>query len=138
MTTSDQLITDVDRRRLGSLLTTSGGRAWGTLQTVGELETLLEDARALSSEEVPESLVTMNSTVKLVDLDSGARRTVTLVYPQDADDSSSAVSVTEPLGVALLGCRVGDVVQSSDESSGGSVCVAEILFQPEQAEARHL
>lgn len=138
MTTSDQLITDVDRRRLGSLLATSAGRAWGTLQTVGELETLLEDALALSSDEVPETLVTMNSTVRLTDLDSGARRTVTLVYPQDAGESPNSVSVTEPLGVALLGCRVGDVVQSLDEPSDKSECVAEILFQPERADAQHL
>lgn len=138
MTASDCLITEVDRRRLGALLTTSGGRAWGTLRTVGGLETLLEDAYALSAIDVPKTLVTMNSTVKLTDLDSGVRRTVTLVYPQDVDESLNAVSVTEPLGVALLGCQVGDMVQSLDESIEQNLRVTELLFQPERAEAGHL
>ena len=47
--TTNSLITKADRRRLGSLLTTREGRAWGTLQTVGELEGLLEDAAAVST-----------------------------------------------------------------------------------------
>ena len=136
--TTDCLITKTDRRRLGSLLTTREGRAWGTLQTVGELESLLEDAAALSARDVPETLVTMNSTVRVVDLDSGEQRTVTLVYPQESDEAADAISVTDPLGVALLGCQVGDVVQSLDDSIEENLRVTELLFQPEHARAEYL
>ena len=130
---TDCLITKDDRRRLGTLLATPEGRAWGTLQTVGELEDLLEDALAVSAKNVPETLVTMNSTVKVVDLDSGEQRTVTLVYPEESEESAGAISVTEPLGIALLGCQVGDVVQSLDDSTGQNLRVTELLFQPEHA-----
>lgn len=134
MTTAECLITKADRRRLGSLLTTPGGRAWGTLQTVRDLESLLEDASAVSSRDVPETLVTMNSTVRVIDLDSGRQRTVTLVYPEESEESLNAISVTDPLGVALLGCQVGDVVQSLDDAIEQNLRVTELLFQPERAE----
>jgi regulator of nucleoside diphosphate kinase len=136
--TTDCLITKTDRRRLGTLLTTPEGRAWGTLQTVGELESLLEDAAALSARDVPETLVTMNSTVRVVDLDSGEQRTVTIVYPQETEESADAISVTDPLGVAILGCQVGDVVQSLDDSIEENLRVIELLFQPERAHAEQL
>ena len=137
MNNLDHVVTDTDRRRLGSLLTTSAGRAWGTLQTVGELETLLEEASSVDSEDAPETLVTMNTTVKLVDLDSGARRTVTLVYPQDVCEVPHAASIVEPLGVALIGCQAGDVVQCPDEP-GHNFRIVEIVYQPECAGAHHL
>jgi regulator of nucleoside diphosphate kinase len=136
--TTNSLITKSDRRRLGSLLTTREGRAWGTLQTVGELEGLLEDAAAVRTSDTPETLVTMNSTVRVVDLDSGEQRTITLVYPQETEESADAISVTDPLGVALLGCQVGDVVQSLDDSIEENLRVIELLFQPEHAHAEHL
>jgi regulator of nucleoside diphosphate kinase len=130
------VVTGADRRRLATLLNTSAGRAWGTRNTLGELEEFLEDASCVESQEVPETLVTMNTTVDLRDLDSGEWRTATLVYPQDAGDFPGDVSVTEPLGVALLGCRVDDVVHFRDESTDRRYQVAEILYQPEHAEGR--
>lgn len=130
------LVTKADRRRLGSLLATTEGRAWGTLQTVGELEALLEDAVAVSSRDAPGTLVTMDSTVKVVDVDSGEERTVTLVYPAESGESNDEVSVTDPLGIALLGCEVGDMVQSLDHSIEQHLRVAELLYQPERTSTK--
>lgn len=129
------VITDADRRRLGSLLTTPSGRAWGTSRTVADLETILDDASCVPWRDVPESLVTMNSTVLLVDLDTGAERTATLVYPHEGEDAPPAVSVTTPLGVALLGAREGDMVEFRGASGDCRWRLAEIVYQPEHADA---
>ena len=129
---SDRMITDVDRRRLGTLISTREGRAWGTTQSMGQLETLLEDATPVVTAEAPETLVTMNSTVKLVDVDSGARRFVTVVYPQDADDVPDEASIVKPLGLALIGCQAGDVLQCPGEPDH-VLRIAEIVDQPERA-----
>ena len=134
---SDRMVTDVDRRRLGTLISTREGRAWGTTQSMGKLETLLEDASPVVRVEAPETLVTMNTTVKLVDVDSGARRNLTVVYPQDADDVPNAASVVEPLGLALIGCQAGDVLQCPGEPDH-DLRIAEIVYQPERAGAHHL
>jgi regulator of nucleoside diphosphate kinase len=133
---SDRMITDVDRRRLGTLISTREGRAWGTTQSLGQLETLLEDASPIGAADAPETLVTMNTTVKLVDVDSGARRILTVVYPQDADDVPNAASIAKPLGLALVGCQVGDVLQSPGEPDH-DLRIAEIIYQPQRADAHH-
>lgn len=134
---SDRMITDVDRRRLGTLVGTSGGRAWGTTQSMDRLETLLEDASPVVAAEAPETLVTMNATVKLVDDDSGARRLVTVVYPEDADDVPNAASIVNPWGLALIGCQAGDVLQCPGEPLH-NLRIAEIVYQPERAGAHYL
>jgi regulator of nucleoside diphosphate kinase len=134
---SDRMITDVDRRRLGTLISTREGRAWGTTQSMGQLETLLEDALPVVAADAPETLVTMNATVELVDVDSGARRCLTVVHPQDADDVPNAASIVTPLGLALIGCQVGDVLQCPGEPDH-VLRIAEIVDQPERTGTRYL
>jgi regulator of nucleoside diphosphate kinase len=133
MTSARCFLTDADRCRLGNLLTSREGRAWGTQQLRAELYSVLEEATPIAPYDAPETLVTMNTTVELVDLESRARRVVTLVYPQDVDVVSDSVSVFEPLGVALIGCQEGDVVQCPEEHRSRPMRVARIVRQPEHA-----
>ena len=133
MTSAHSFLTDADRCRLGNLLTSREGRAWGTQRRRAELYSVLEEATPVAPSDAPETLVTMNTTVELVDLESRARRVVTLVYPQDLDVVADGVSVCEPLGVALIGCQEGDVVQCRDEHGSRRMRVARIVRQPEHA-----
>jgi regulator of nucleoside diphosphate kinase len=127
-------VTDADRCRLGAILTSSEGRAWGRRNGLGALEERLEDARSVESEKTPRNLVTMNSVVELMDVESGNRRQVALTYPKDCDLVPNSVSVLEPLGTQLLGSQLGDIVSFGDCQDR----VAQIIFQPEAAGARHL
>ena len=129
---------DADRRRLGTLLTNPDDRAWGTLKRRADLYSLLEEATPIDSRDAPETLVTMNTTVELVDLRSGSRRIVTLAYPDDLDAVSGGVSVLKPLGVALIGREEGDVVQCPDEHGNRPMLVANIVHQPERSGLWHL
>ena len=60
---------------------------------------------------MPEDVVTMNSTVRVRDLETGEVDTYTLVYPHEADIEENKLSVLAPVGTALLGYRAGDVVE---------------------------
>src|SRR4051794_7832529 len=71
--------------------------------TLTLLERELERAVVVKPERVPPTVVTMNSEVEVVDLDSGERRRLTLVFPALAGIESGRVSVLAPLGTALLG-----------------------------------
>jgi regulator of nucleoside diphosphate kinase len=51
----------------------------------------------------------MGSTVNYVEEPSGARRTVTLVYPDEADAGGGRISVLSPVGLALIGRQRGTV-----------------------------
>ena len=74
-----------------------------------QLADLLMDAR-FTAADVPAERVTMGSTVTYAELPSGARRTVTLVYPEEADAGDGRISVLSPVGMALIGRERGSVV----------------------------
>lgn len=116
-------------------MATDEDRAWGNARWRDELRAILEKSRPVEAELAPENLVTMNTCVTLVDVDTGERRTHTLVYPEYFDLLPDAVSILDPLGTALIGCQPGDVVQCP---CGRRCRVAEIIYQPEYAGAWRL
>lgn len=71
----------------------------------------LERALILEAEHVPSDVITMHARATVLDLASGKRRELTLVFPWQADVSAARISVLAPLGTALLGYRVGDEVE---------------------------
>lgn len=131
-------ITYTDRCRLGQLVTCDERPTWGNQYRRAKLEVLLDRAKPVEMHETPEDLVTMNSTVVLSVLPSEKRRTVTLVYPEDVDLPSDGVSVLEPLGTALLGRKVGDVIQCPVATDQRRLRISKLVYQPEQAGAFHL
>ena len=51
------------------------------------------------------------STVQLYDQDSGEELTYTLVSSDDSAPKEAKISMTSPIGRALLGCQAGDEVE---------------------------
>jgi regulator of nucleoside diphosphate kinase len=133
-----QRVTYMDRCRLGQFLDSQDSRAWGNRRCRDKLEVVLEQARPVEAQFAPNNLVTMNSTVRLSDLLSKKRRTVTLVYPDDVDLASNSISILDPLGTALLGCKEGDVIQCPAEQCQRRFRIDEVVYQPEHAGAFHL
>jgi regulator of nucleoside diphosphate kinase len=78
---------------------------------MGELEARLEDAVYVDEEALPDHIVTVNSTVELVDTASRKGKLVTLVLPEEAEFVDNPVSILEPLGIALLGSASGSLIQ---------------------------
>ena len=76
-----------------------------------ELEEALDEAVTVAPEEMPDDLVTVNSTVCITDMDSHSQKVFTLVFPREANYEESKISVLAPLGAALLGYRPGDIVR---------------------------
>lgn len=132
------VITAIDRERLERLLTGELVRAMGEKSYLEDLQGELQRARTVASTSVPVDVITMNSTVRLRDADSGEEETFTLVYPRDANIASNRLSILAPIGTAILGCRVGDVVCWKVPSGVRRLTVEEILYQPERVGALHL
>ena len=128
-------VNDTDRCHLGQLLANPESRAWGDRRCRARLEAVLERAEPVDSHATPENLVTMNPTAELVDLATEKRRTVTVVYPDDVDLVPDGVSIFEPLGATLLGCKVGDVIECSAEKRQCRFRIVELVYQPEHAGA---
>ena len=64
-------------------------------------------AKVLPPAKMPANVVGVGKTVTYRDETSGQERTVTLVYPEEADIAEGKISVMTPIGVALLGLPEG-------------------------------
>lgn len=69
-----------------------------------------ERARLHRAADIPADVVTMGSVVEFVDETHGVPRTVTLVYPSDADIAQGRISILTPVGAALIGLRAGQSI----------------------------
>ena len=96
------------------------------------LADLLANAEVTSSRTVQADVVTMYSRVELVDVHTHRRQVLTICYPQDAEPAAGFISVLSPVGISLLGLKVGDVAKW--HAPHGEECAAvveSIQFQPE-------
>lgn len=70
----------------------------------------LDRAAIIDPAAIPLDIVTMESTVEYEDLRSGEIEEYTITFPDRADIELKRVSILAPIGTALIGCRVGDLV----------------------------
>lgn len=126
-------ITELDRRRLMERLLSSETVPETDQENLAELEQELLRAEIVPPREIPGDVITMNSTVRLRDLDTRKDLTYTLVFPPDADAGENRISVLAPIGTALIGYRVGDVITWEVPAGRRRLRVEEIIYQPEKA-----
>jgi len=125
-------VTEADRTRLERTMDALfGGPAEGEPECVRVLRQGLGRATLLKQEQVPRNVVTMNSTVLLSDVETGDQRVRTLVYPSFSNLADGKISVLTPLGCALLGREIGDIVEYPSASGSGRLKVLDIVYQPE-------
>jgi len=102
------------------------------------LETVLQNARITNPREVPPDVVTMNSRVRIRNLNQDTEQVLTLVFPKDAELSPDNVSILNPVGVAMFGRRVGDSFSVVQDQTELRYRVLQIPYQPEAAGDYHL
>jgi regulator of nucleoside diphosphate kinase len=93
-----------DLERLEGLL---GELRGGAPEIADGLRSELDRARIVEPEDMPQDVVTMNSTVRFADEETGKEFERTLCYPEEATGGTDKVSILAPLGSALLGLSVG-------------------------------
>lgn len=98
----------------------------------------LDRSRIVPTDAVPKGVVTMHSQVRVRDLKDQEAETYALVYPDDADIDENRLSVLAPLGMALLGTRVGQTVKFDAPAGARRLKVEKILYQPEACGDFHL
>ncbi len=125
------VVTEADAERLVNLLQAQGNRT--APRTVPELQRKLDDAEWLDSRLIPSDVVTMNSTVRLRDLESGEAVTRTLVFPYGSDPGRGRISVMTSFGISMLGRRVGDFVESTGLGHAKRFEIESVVYQPEAA-----
>ncbi|MEG1159786.1 MAG: transcription elongation factor GreA, partial [Acidaminococcaceae bacterium] len=76
-----------------------------------QLEGMIRNAKVIDATEVSKEIVTLGATVIVEDLEFKERETYTIVGTTEADPSENRISNESPVGVAILGQKVGKKVK---------------------------
>ncbi|MCZ4290227.1 nucleoside diphosphate kinase regulator [Hoeflea alexandrii] len=91
----------------------------------------IDRARIVSDRSMRAAFVRMGSTVTYV-VDGNPGRTVTLVYPADADIEDGRISITTPVGTALIGLKAGQSISFlTGNGRAHDLTVIEVTQNPE-------
>jgi regulator of nucleoside diphosphate kinase len=127
-------ITEEDLHRLQRLVDGLKANSNGELSNIMALEEELDRAHVVHAKTIRPDVVTLNSHVRVCDLDTDKIMEYEVVYPNTKPRSSAdPLSVLAPLGTALLGYRAGDIVEWQVPKGKRRLKVLEVLYQPEAA-----
>lgn len=122
-------ITEHDMKRLRALIEIYNGK---DKPYIDLLEEELERAKVVDPKSIPNDVVTMNSVVRIKDMDTNEEKTFTLVFPGKREVTENALSILAPIGTALLGYREGDIVEWEVPAGMKRFQIMEIIYQPER------
>ncbi len=96
---------------------------------INELQSKITRAHVIDSTKLKEDKITFGAKVKVYDLNNDEEKIFTLVGSDEADAKNGKISVTSPVGKALIGKEVGDEVTIIAPSKTIEYEVVEITFE---------
>ena len=136
---TDIYITKPDYERLTKLIELAREREGeANRKHLDSLEEELDRAEVVQQSEIPPDVITMRSTVRVKDMDTGEKMTYQLTFPNEANYDEGKISVLAPIGTAMLGYRRGAVIEWEVPSGVRKLKVEEVLYQPEAEGEYHL
>ena len=130
MTNQTIIMTMSDHADLDELIRTNGtsrGKLDGP--ALSRLAGELARARLVSPDDLPADVVTMGSVVKVRDMDTKECMQLTVSWPEDANPHEGCINVLAPLGMALLGARVGDDIKWPVPAGARRLRIEAVIFQ---------
>jgi len=126
-------ITDNDMKRLRELIMVTKETDNEKKKYLKGLEDELDKGEVVNSQDIPPNVITMNSKVRLRNINTQKEIIYWLVFPDDANADQGKISILAPIGTALLGYKVGDIIEWRVPAGLTKLKVEEILYQPEAA-----
>jgi regulator of nucleoside diphosphate kinase len=126
-------ITHADYGRLRRIIASSRDLLPMDGEHLDALERELDGAVITGSVEVPREVVTMNSRLRVLDLNSARELVYQIVFPGEADVLRKRISVLAPIGMALLGHAAGEIIEWEVPSGMRRLLILEVEYQPEAA-----
>ncbi len=96
---------------------------------IAELEDKLSRAEVIDVSKLSGTTVKFGATVTLVDEDTEEKKTYQIVGETEADVKAGRVSITSPTARALIGKKVGDLVEVTTPGGGKSYEILGVAFQ---------
>ena len=95
-------------------------------QRISELENTIRNAIVVDENNVSTDVVSFGNTVRIVDVEEGDEEEYTIVGGPEANPDEGRISNESPVGAALIGARVGDVINVSTPGGVWKIRVEEI------------
>jgi len=76
-----------------------------------QLENMLKHAKVIDEDEVSTETVSIGSKVKVLDMEYNEEIVYSIVGSLEADPSKNKISNESPVGKALMGQKIGDIVE---------------------------
>jgi len=124
-------ITENDLKNLYEAIREAENSGYRSSIYLQQLKGELDRAEIVTPEEIPADVITMKSKVILTDLSDNSTMELTLTYPEEGAGGEGRVSILAPIGTAILGYRVGDVIEWDTPAGKTSLRVEKVLYQPE-------
>ncbi|MFC7367448.1 MULTISPECIES: nucleoside diphosphate kinase regulator [Vreelandella] len=129
------MINRLDAERLQRLIDNAADK---DMMVAELLEEELTRGEVLDPQDIPDDVVSMNSQIRFTDLTRGRQMIRTLVYPHALDSVEDGISVMAPIGAALIGLRVGDVIEwPLPNNTEVRLRIDAIFWQPEREKQFH-
>ncbi len=122
-------ITERDMERLQALIDIGGKKDAAYLE---RLEEELDRAKVVDPRDIPDDVVTMNSSILVKDLDTNEEKTFVLVFPGKVNMTENSISILAPVGTALIGYKEGDVIDWEVPAGTKRIQIIKVIYQPER------
>jgi regulator of nucleoside diphosphate kinase len=138
MLLSRRIVSASDNRRLADAVDRAR-RSWQTYAPyLDHFRDELRRVATVAAGDVPGDVITINSRFAVTDPRVDESICYTLVYPDAEALGDGRVSVLSPMGMAMLGARVGDEVCWHSADGPEAARVDRLIYQPEAAGDLHL
>jgi len=87
------------------------GRQEFVRSRIGQLATRIRELSMYDVASIPEGRVAYGSQVVVADVDEGTQTTYDIVFPEEVDAAQGRISLSSPIGRALLNKEEGDEVE---------------------------
>ncbi len=101
---NELIISETDYEKLSRLIKVSRSEA------TAALDEELVNADVCPDALMPADVVSLYSKTHFKDVKTGAKRVVTIVMPWESSITEMRISILSPVGIALIGARVGAVI----------------------------
>jgi transcription elongation factor GreA len=96
---------------------------------IQELKTKLALADVIDPSKISQDKTAFGATVKVMDLSTDEKKTFVLVGPDEADVKNGRISISSPVGKALINKEIGDVVTIKAPAKTMEYEILEIRFE---------
>lgn len=94
---------------------------------INKLSEMLANSQIIPTDALPSDRVVFGTTLKVQELDTGKEGVYQLVGPYESAPEEGRVSVTSPIGKALIAREEGDVVEFKTPNGTKEIEILEIL-----------